>query len=41
MENLENNGEKLKNEINKIQDSNQMDNKDNNMEEKNGKNKTI
>ena len=34
MENLENNGEKLKNEINKIQDSNQMDNKDNNMEEK-------
>ena len=34
MENLENNGEKLKNEINKIQDSNEMDNKENNIEEK-------
>ena len=34
MENLENNGEKLKNENNKIQDSNELDNKENNIEEK-------
>lgn len=34
MENLENNGEKLKNENNKIQESNELDNKENNIEEK-------